>query len=104
MPAVAKDWEMSFSTPGIPCVEPWFATALPKLGKEIHGVAFCIPETDAEKLDKIESGYVKGVSSFVGYDGRTVQGFLYTKEREGEVEVGNPSARYLGVLVKGAKE
>ena len=104
MPAVAKDWEMSFSSKGIPCVEPFYALALPKAGAEIHGMAFSVPESDVAKLDAIESGYSKGKSTFIGYDGREVEGFLYTKKDVGEATAGNPSSRYLGVLVNGAKE
>jgi hypothetical protein len=88
--------------------EPWFANS----GKgsetdEIHGVAFCTTQEGMKKMDeqegvgKHEGSYEPIIVDLEAYDGRKFKAYMYFKEKEGG---GNPSARYLGVLVKGAKE
>lgn len=54
----------------------------------------------------MESGYDKADGTFQAYDGRSLKGFLYTaKPGPGQLEKDlPPSARYLGVLVKGAQQ
>jgi hypothetical protein len=104
--AIAKGWRMAFNLPGIPCCEPWFANSVRgSETDEIHGVAFCTTTEGMKKMDDQEGvgrgGYDKVEATFDAYDGRTLQGWMYYKEKESE---GAPSARYLGVLLKGARE
>lgn len=93
---------MAFTLKGIPWVEPAFANVEEKVGAEVHGVAFCMSQESMEKLDKVETGYIKKMVTLKSYDGRDLEGFVYTKET-GREDM-NPSARYLGVLCKGIKK
>lgn len=102
--AICKGYKMLFNMgPAKTYCEPWFANA----GKgsetdEIHGVTFCTNQEGMKKLDDQERGYEKITVTLDAYDGRTLQAFMYFKEKEGGG--GNPSSRYLNVLIKGAKD
>jgi len=98
---------MAFNMRGMNKVEPAFANAIKgKKTDEIHGVAIQLNTEDMAKLDQQEKGYEKAKVTVIGYDGRKVFAFLYTK-RKGQFlpdEKQTPSARYLGVLVSGAEK
>lgn len=105
--AICKGYKMLFNMgPAMTFCEPWFANA----GKgsetdEIHGVTFCTNQEGMKKLDDQEGvgrgGYEKITVNLDAYDGRNLQAFMYFKEGGGG---GNPSLRYLNVLIKGAKD
>ncbi|PAA92848.1 hypothetical protein BOX15_Mlig011547g5, partial [Macrostomum lignano] len=103
-PAVLRGYKMAFSLAAIPLAEPFFANC--EKGSEsdnIHGVAF---ETDADsiaKMDKVEMGYDKASVILEAYDGRKLDGYVYVNKPQREVRVGNPSGRYLRLLINGAK-
>eukprot|EP00755_Sulcionema_specki_P029773 Sspe_Gene.92870::Locus_65634_Transcript_1_1_Confidence_1.000_Length_1234::g.92870::m.92870 len=107
-PAVLKGWKMAFTLRGIPFVEPAYANAVETGNAEdsIHGVAFLMTPEAVAGLDKVESGYDKRMVTLTAYDGRTLDNaFLYVnKPGAASEEPLTPSARYLGVLVKGARQ
>jgi cation transport regulator ChaC len=103
--AVLRGWKMSFTLPGPAKVEPAYANVIKGApGDEVHGVAFCMTRASGEELDRTESGYNKEMVTLHAYDGRVLEGFTYVNKPGAlsEVELA-PSARYLGVLVRGAR-
>ena len=96
---------MSFNLKAIHHVEPAFAGIDESRGSEVHGVAFCMALESMEELDRTERGYDKKMVTLHAYDGRSLEGFIYVNKpglaNAGDLE---PSSRYLGVLVKGAKQ
>ena len=74
---------------------------------EIHGVAILMPKADVATLDKVEQGYDKAWVSLAAYDGSSIDNaFVYVRQEGKSVlppEQAIPSARYLNVLVSGAK-
>lgn len=92
---------MTFNLSGIPWCEPAFANVTAEAGSEVHGVAFCMNTESVNKLDSVEQGYLKTMVTLTAYDGRTLKGFVYTKDTDKEDM--KPSSRYLGVLCKGNK-
>ena len=53
-PGKVMDWEMTFTAPIVPYVEPAMASASPKAGEEIHGLAYAVSKEHADKIDHIE--------------------------------------------------
>ena len=103
-PAILKDFKMTFSLRGVHHAEPYYSGMTAQEGAEVHGVAFCMNMESAANLDRNESGgYNKQNVTLKAYDGRDLHGFIYMNKTppQGDFE---PSARYLGVLVKGAKQ
>ena len=98
-PAVLHDFKLAFTLSGIAWCEPVFANLAEEKGSQVHGVAFCMSKESMEKLDRVETGYLKKMVTLKAYDGRDLDGFVYIKETDRPE--GNPSARYLGVLCKG---
>jgi len=104
--AICKGYRMCFNMPGMNMCEPWFANSVKgSESDEIHGIALCMTEESCKKMDGQEGvgggGYQKIVVDLETYDGRKIKSFMYFIEKG---EEGNPSARYLNILVKGAKE
>ena len=100
-PAKVVDWQISFPKGGMPLVEPAFASAFQKEGDEIHGLAFQITAEDKARCNKMEP-YETFIVPLQLYDGRTVDGQIYSHKNRKEEHV--PSARYLGLIVDGARE
>ena len=104
-PGKVVDWEMTFSAPIIDYVEPAMASASPKQGCEIHGVAYATSKEDCAKIDKMEDVGNTHVVNHVTidlYDGRQVRGQVYTAKNP--IPPSKPSVRYVNVLVKGATD
>ncbi len=87
----------------MPFSEPAFAGLMERQGEEVHGVAFCMTKESGAELDRTEAGYNKQAVTLEAYDGRKLDGFVYMNKRPNEND-GKPSKRYLGVLVKGARQ
>lgn len=103
-PAILRGYKMAFSLPAITYAEPFFANC--EKGEEsdnIHGVAFETDSDSVAKMDKVESGYDKASVQLEAYDGRKMNGYVYVNKPHREVRVGNPSGRYLRLLINGAK-
>ena len=84
-PAVLKGWKMMMTlTTGMQLVEPSFANACRSEGDEIHGLAFALDDESLEKLKIAEGGgriYDCVDATFEGYDGRTIQGFMFSHQK-----------------------
>jgi gamma-glutamylcyclotransferase (GGCT)/AIG2-like uncharacterized protein YtfP len=101
-PAILRGFRLSFDLHAMALVEPAFANVREEDGAEVHGVAFCMDAENVAKLDSVERGYNKKMITLEAYDGRQLHGFVYVSKRELEsTQEWAPSARYLGVLVKG---
>ena len=101
--AVLKDHKLAFNLAGHPLSEPAYAGLMPESGRQVHGVAFCMTKSSGDELDKTEAGYDKKPVILEAYDGRKLNGFVYMNKKPSET-LHKPSKRYLGVLVKGAKQ
>ena len=103
--AVLRGWRLAFNLPGMPKVEPSYANVVRgEDSDEVHGVAFCMTKESNEELDRTESGYDKKEVTLQGYDERVITAFLYVNKPHIKLAPQDipPSARYLGILVKGA--
>ena len=86
-------------------VDPAFGSAYPKEGEEIHGLAYAVNKEDFDKCNKMEGGdgfYNRHMVTLHLYDGRKVEGQIYSKKNV--TEEGTPSKRYLNLIINGAKE
>ncbi|CAE7042305.1 unnamed protein product [Symbiodinium natans] len=102
---VVRDIKLSFCLEGIHYVDPAFACVLKAPGDEVHGVAFRIPATEAEGLDRQEGGYNVEFVPFKPYEGTSsfeVGLYMPKPGRLNESYTGLPSLRYLRLLREGA--
>lgn len=103
-PAILRDWELTFFK-AIEYVEPAFATIQEELGKEVHGLVFKIPATEANGLDEQEKSYEVVDCKVICYDGTEVTAGIYKGKRLSEEEkYPFPSMRYMNLMIAGAKE
>ena len=68
---------MTFSAPIAPYVEPAMASASPKVGGEIHGLAYALSKEHATKMDEAEAVpeiHIVNLVPIQLYDGRQVMG------------------------------
>ncbi len=88
-------------------VEPAWAGIRPSPHAELHGLAFFIPNAEADGLDKQEGGYNVEEVAFTSYDGEVFNVGLYVPKKpyvEGVSSEAIPSYRYLKLLKDGARE
>ena len=72
-------WQISFPKMGWRYAEPAFASAYQKEGSEIHGLAFAVTKEDKDRCNSMEAPiYVKEIITLELYDGRKVEGQIYT--------------------------
>jgi len=105
-PAVLKGYKMAFTQGGPKYVEPGYGGLKKLEGAEVHGIAFCMDAESEAKLDRDEGAgkaYSKETVALRAYDGRDLEGFIYMPLKKTDEEH-LPSARYLGVLCKGARQ
>jgi len=105
VPAILDGYRLCFDQPGLPWIEPVFANIEPAPGDCVHGVLRQLHCCDLARLDAMEGGdtaYERIHLEARTYDGHSVPTLAYRalQRRKGE----RPSARYLGVLCKGATE
>jgi len=103
-PAVLHNYILAFNLMGVQYVEPAFAGLRQKEGGEVHGIAFCMDRESEVLLDRVEGvgmAYRKEWVTLKGYHGKQMDGFVYLPIKDME---GLPSARYLELLCKGARE
>lgn|GEM_PF-1942748 len=99
--ATLADYALRFNHPGVPPLEPVFANIEPVPGATVYGVAHQITPGEALIFDNFEPGYRRISVSLHLADGAWVQAFAYTTIAPGAP--GIPSARYLGLLIDGAR-
>jgi hypothetical protein len=101
MAATLPGWALRFNHPGVPPHEPVFASIDPLLGAAVYGVAHAVSPAEAAALDRFEQGYHRVPVTLHLAGGSTVAGFAYQTDRP--CAEGIPSARYLGLLLEGAR-
>lgn len=94
-------WALRFNHPGAPPREPVFASIDPAPDATVHGVAHAISPAEAAALDEFEQNYHRVPITLHLADGTTVAGFAYQTNHP--CPEGVPSARYLGLLLEGAR-
>ena len=103
--AKVPGWYLAFPKGGFPYVDPSFASAYRKEGEEIHGLAYAVNKGHFDKCNALEGGgrvYDQVIVTLHLYDGRKVEGQIYTRKEL--KEEGTPSRRYLNLIIEGAKE
>ncbi|HUS13486.1 MAG TPA: gamma-glutamylcyclotransferase family protein [Chloroflexia bacterium] len=100
--ATLAGYALRFAHPGLPPLEPVFATVVPAAGATVQGVAHHITTTEAALFDSFEPGYHRVAVQVELVAGTLVPAFAYVSDEPGAAAV--PSARYLGLLIDGARE
>ena len=105
-PAVARGWRLNFSAPALAYVEPSFADAQRGSAEDcIHGVAVLLPAESYARLARQEASYADPETLVTTYAGRVLTARIFSRPAS---QPGAPdipcSARYLDVLVRGARE
>ena len=70
--AKVDDFYIAFPKGGFAHVEPAFASAWPKKGEEIQGLAYAVSKEDLDKCNQMEKGYGTTMTTLHLYDGRNV--------------------------------
>jgi hypothetical protein len=109
-PCVLPGYELVFSVPGLPYVEPAFAAVRPtregaveRFTKETHGVMYTISQDEWEYLLRTEGSYDVVDVTCVTYDGREITGRTLTHVELSNFGTQLPSKRYLQLLRDGAQ-
>jgi len=107
---VLPGYELVFSVPGLPYVEPAFAAVRPtregaveRFTKETHGVMYTITSDEWEYLLSTEGSYDVVDVTCVAYDGREITGRTLTHVELSNFGTQLPSKRYLQLLRDGAQ-
>lgn len=101
--AVLRDFRLVFDQPGIPFVEPAFASVTPTAGAVVHGVLYTLDPDCFVRLDRVEGSAYRVRS--LGVEGAllgSVTAAVYQTRRPGSER--RPSRRYLKLLCDGARE
>ena len=103
----APGFLFAFPSGGIDYVDPGFSAAFEQEGAEIHGLAFATSRADMDRINELEGGdrfYTAKMCTLHLYDGRVVEGQIYTRPVEKLQTLALPSKRYLNLIINGAKE
>lgn len=104
-PALLPGFALRFGLPGIPMLEPAFATIVEADDSEVHGVLFSLGADDLLQLDACEDcprSYRRISVTVVRASGSTAVAHTYQST---VFESGlRPSARYRDLIVRGASE
>jgi hypothetical protein len=102
-PAKITGWQLAMEHPGVPFVEPVFATIKEQKDAEVHGVLYKITEPDFKRLCHSEgAAYRRVLLDNIECEGRLFRGCTFVS---GKFCTGRkPSRRYLQKLIQGAKE
>jgi sulfite reductase (NADPH) flavoprotein alpha-component len=102
-PARLDGYRLAFDLPGIPLIEPAFASIVRAPGETVHGVLYRMSERDADRLDRFESPrYRRAPVEVTGTLSGRAPAFAY----ENRMPVAGlvPSRRYLRLLCEGARD
>ena len=124
-PAVLPDYRLVFDVPGLPYVEPGFASVrrvspipgppdpddpLARYEREVHGMAYLVSDADWARILRTETGYaVEDVTLVRSSDGASIEAATLAYPSLDLGAAGTmpellPSARYLGIIRAGAEE
>jgi hypothetical protein len=98
---------LAFNMPGFSPLEPAFASIVPAEGEECHGAVFELTPADWTRLclsEGVPMGYRVRQVAVELYSGNTVQAYTLSPALLRAPMDLPPSARYLGLLRKGARE
>src|SRR5690349_1542123 len=94
-------YRLRFNHPGMPPLEPVFANIEPCPGGVVHGVAHLITPAEAGMLDSLEIDYARRAVRAHLQTGEQVAAYAYISTTP--CSEGIPSARYLALLIAGAR-
>jgi gamma-glutamylcyclotransferase (GGCT)/AIG2-like uncharacterized protein YtfP len=94
-------YTLRFNHPGMPPLEPVFANIEPCAGGAVHGVACLITPAEAGMLDSLEIDYTRRAVRVCLQTGEQVAAYAYVSTTP--CREGIPSARYLALLIAGAR-
>jgi hypothetical protein len=102
-PAKITGWQLAMEHPGVPFVEPVFATIKEQKDAEVHGVLYKVTEPDFKRLCYSEgAAYRRVLLDNIECEGRLFRGCTFVS---GKFCTGRrPSRRYMQKLIQGAKE
>ena len=102
--ASLEGYELVFDQKGIPWVEPSFANLRVREGQVVHGVAYGLTASQLEVLDALEGGgaydHLDVTLRVAGGTTVLAKTYVTTDTVEGRF----PSKRYMGLLLRGARE
>jgi hypothetical protein len=102
-PARITGWELAMEHPGVPFVEPVFATIKEQEFTEVHGVLYKINDRDFERLNNSEGAAYRLVwIDNIQCEGSIFRGCTFVSPEPCAGK--KPSRRYMQVLIQGAKE
>ena len=102
-PARLDGYRLVFTEPGIPLVEPAFASIEPAPGDHVHGVLHHLPDGAADSIDRFEGRTYDRIEVVVDtVESGRVGAWAYRSRRT--VRCRRPSRRYLQLLIAGACE
>lgn len=101
--AVLMDYRLVFDQPGVPWIEPCFASITDAPGEAVHGVLYQLSAPSAALIDSYESAAYRSINVSVGSQkhGAVTARAYQTKA---PVRGLKPSKRYLDLLLEGARE
>lgn len=96
-------YQLVFNQPGLPYIEPCFATIQPAPADSVYGVLHHLNATDTAQIDRFEGrGYRRLTIRVEGKCNGRVEAWAYQSARP--VEGRRPSRRYRDLLIAGAQE
>ena len=102
-PARLDGYRLTFDEPGVPLVEPGFASIEPEASGAVHGALYRIAHDDLTRLHRTESaGYTTLELDVEGARSGLVRAVAY--QSKFRVLGLRPSRRYLGLMQRGARE
>jgi hypothetical protein len=102
-PAKITGWQLAMEHPGVPFVEPVFATIKEQDHAEVHGVLYEIKDCDFDRLNNSEGAAYQLVwVNNIECEGRMFRGCTFVSPESCAGK--KPSRRYMKLLIQGAKE
>jgi hypothetical protein len=102
-PAKITGWQLVMEHPGVPFVEPVFASIKEHKDAEVHGVLYKITEPDFKRLCNSEgAAYRLVLLDNIESEGRMFRGCTFVSDKFCTGR--KPSRRYMQKLIQGAKE
>jgi len=103
-PCVVDGYSLEFSIPGLPYLEPAFATVVESEGEEVHGVAYFVTTQQWEMIKFTETGYDIAEVDCRSYTGETFKAHTLTFPKAQLRKGLSPSQRYIELIREGAFE
>ena len=96
-------WRLAMEHPGVPIIEPVFATIKEQKNAVVHGVLYKLIASDFERLNNSEGAAYRLVwINNIECEGRMFRGCTFVSPESCTGK--KPSRRYMQILIQGAKE